>query len=45
MVVVFFDLSKAFDTVLHRLLLAALQFNGIEGPILCWFHYFHELNI
>ena len=37
MVVVFFDLSKAFDTVLYRLLLAALQFNCIEGPILCWF--------
>ena len=33
----FFDLSEAFDTVPHQLLLAALQFNGIEGPILCWF--------
>ena len=24
----------------HHLLLAALQFNGIEGPILCWFQNF-----
>ena len=37
MVVVFFDLSKAFDTVFYRLLIAAPQLNGIEGPILCWF--------
>ena len=34
---IFFDLSKAFDTVPHHLLLAALQFNGNEDPILCWF--------
>ena len=34
---IFFDLSKAFDTVPHHLLLAALQFNDMEGPIICWF--------
>ena len=39
-VAVFFDLSKAFDTVPHHLLLALLQFNGIEGLILCWFQYY-----
>ncbi len=34
---VFFDLSKAFDTLGHSLILASLARVGICGPLLKWF--------
>ena len=34
---VFFDISKAFDRVWHRGLLAKLEGAGISGPLLHWF--------
>ena len=33
---IYFDFSKAFDTVPHRRLMAKLQSNGIEGEVLSW---------
>ena len=36
--VVFFDISKAFDKVWHRGLLAKLKAAGITGHLLSWFH-------
>ena len=34
----FLDVSKAFDTVNHSLLLSKLQHLGLSGSSLSWFH-------
>ena len=34
---VFLDISKAFDTVLHKCLIAKLRSIGINGSLLLWF--------
>lgn len=34
---VFFDLSKAFDKVLHNSLISTLTNIGLSGPLLAWF--------
>ena len=36
--IVFFDLAKAFDTVLHALLIDKLGTFGVNGTLLNWFH-------
>jgi hypothetical protein len=34
--VVFYDVSKAFDRVWHKVLLTKLKSIGIQGPLLSW---------
>ena len=35
--VIFLDLAKAFDTVIHSILLQKLKKSGIKGSLLKWF--------
>ena len=39
---IFFDLSKAFDSLPHKLVLESLSRCGVSGPLMEWFkHYLH----
>ena len=40
--VVYLDFSKAFDTVLHSVLVEKLAAHGLDGHMLCWVE--HQLS-
>ena len=42
---VFVDLQRAFDTVIHNILLSKLEYYGTRGPINSWFNLYNRKQI